>query len=103
MVPRGSQRPHVPFHADDLARGKKTGMSIRAIARNSDDFEPFDKVLTQADSRTPPLLKSRKRIRRDPSVHDEEIDEDGEMSMDVDDRKYPTWTYSISFYAYSLT
>ena len=79
---RGPPRQHIPFRADDLARGKKTGMAVAYVDRNSDEFEPFEQVIKQADSRSPPRIKSKKkRVSVAPPVA--EIDEDGEMSMDL--------------------
>ncbi|KAI9571275.1 Mif2/CENP-C like-domain-containing protein [Boletus coccyginus] len=79
---RGPPRQHIPFRADDLARGKKTGMAVAYVDRNSDEFEPFEQVIKQADNRTPPRIKSKKkRVSIAPPV--EEVDEDGEMSMDL--------------------
>ena len=51
------------------------------VDRNSDDFEPFDKILSQADTRTPPRVKGKKRKSVVPSPVYE--DEDGEVSMDM--------------------
>jgi len=56
-------------------------MAVDVIDRNSDDFEPFDKILSQADTRTPPRVKGAKRKSVLPSPVYE--DEDGEMSMDM--------------------
>jgi len=56
-------------------------MAVDVIDRNSDDFEPFDKILSQADTRTPPRVKGAKRKSLLPSPVYE--DEDGEMSMDM--------------------
>ena len=56
-------------------------MAVDVIDRNSDDFEPFDKILSQADTRTPPRVKGAKRksLLHSPVYEDE----DGEMSMDM--------------------
>ena len=56
-------------------------MAVDVVDRNSDDFEPFDKILSQADTRTPPRVKGSKRKSIIPSPMYE--DEDGEMSMDL--------------------
>ena len=56
-------------------------MAVDVVDRNSDDFEPFDKILSQADTRTPPRVKGGKRKSIVPSPVYE--DEDGEMSMDL--------------------
>ena len=74
-------KKHIPYRHDDLQHGKRTGMAVDVIDRNSDDFEPFDKILSQADTRTPPRVKGTKRKSVLPSPVYE--DEDGEMSMDM--------------------
>jgi hypothetical protein len=56
-------------------------MAVDVVDRNSDDFEPFEKILSQADTRTPPRVKGSKRKSVVPSPIYE--DEDGEMSMDL--------------------
>lgn len=78
---RGPPRQHIPFRADDLARGKKTGIAVQYVDRNSDEFEPFAEVMKQADNRTPPRLKSKKKRTSFVTPVREELDEDGEMSM----------------------
>ncbi|KAI6045641.1 Mif2/CENP-C like-domain-containing protein [Pisolithus marmoratus] len=70
---RGPPRQHIPFRADDLGHGKKTGIAVQYVDRNSDEFEPFAEVMKQADNRTPPRIKSKKK----------RIVVDGEMSMDL--------------------
>ena len=74
-------KKHIPYRHDDLQHGKRTGMAVDVVDRNSDDFEPFDKILSQADTRTPPRVKGNKRKSILPSPVYE--DEDGEMSMDL--------------------
>ena len=74
-------KKHIPYRHDDLQHGKRTGMAVGVVDRNSDDFEPFDKILSQADTRTPPRVKGKKRKSIVPSPVYE--DEDGEMSMDM--------------------
>lgn len=74
-------KKHIPYRHDDLQHGKRTGMAVDVVDRNSDDFEPFDKILSQADTRTPPRVKGSKRKSIIPSPVYE--DEDGEMSMDL--------------------
>lgn len=86
---RGPPRQHIPFRADDLARGKKTGMAVAYVDRNSDEFEPFEQVIKQADNRSPPRIKSKKkRVSIAPPVA--EIDEDGEMSMELTESEQET-------------
>jgi centromere protein C len=74
-------KKHIPYRHDDLQHGKRTGMAVDVVDRNSDDFEPFEKILSQADTRTPPRVKGGKRKSTVPSPAYE--DEDGEMSMDL--------------------
>lgn len=80
---RGPPREHIPFRADDLGHGKKTGIAVQYVDRNSDEFEPFDEVMKQADNRTPPRIKSKKKRIVVVSPVLDEVDEDGEMSMDL--------------------
>jgi centromere protein C len=63
---------------------RKTGKAIQQIARDSDEFEPFDQILSQADSLTPKGKARRKSSakRRLPPVHEQE---DGSADMDVDE------------------
>ncbi|KIL00092.1 hypothetical protein PAXRUDRAFT_822039 [Paxillus rubicundulus Ve08.2h10] len=80
---RGPPREHIPFRADDLARGKKTGLAVQYVDRNSDEFEPFDELMKQVDNRLPPRAKSKKKRVSVITPVPEELDEDGEMSMDL--------------------
>jgi centromere protein C len=59
---------------------------VQHVERKSDGFEPFEEIMQQADKRTPPKPKGRKRISSAPAYEDEP-DEDGEMSMELDDSK----------------
>ncbi|KAI5116067.1 hypothetical protein M0805_005580 [Coniferiporia weirii] len=79
-------KAHIPYRADDLTHGKKTGVNVREVDRRSDGFESFGEVLTQADVVTPPHMHARRRTRRSPSLV-AEYDEDGEMSMELDDSR----------------
>lgn len=85
---RGPQK-YIPYRADDFQHGKKTGIAVGYVDRMSDEFEPFDKVISQADNRTPfrPQVARKKRGPKTPVVvHEEpEDDEDGEMSMELED------------------
>lgn len=57
----------------------------------SDDFEPFDKVLMQADRRTPPKPKIQRKKRKPKTPKTpivESDDEDGEMDMDIEDSEH---------------
>ncbi|PCH37933.1 hypothetical protein WOLCODRAFT_161168 [Wolfiporia cocos MD-104 SS10] len=85
---------YVPYRADDYEHGKKTGIAVRYVDHKSDDFEPFDKVIGQADARTPPRVPAaRKRRTPKPKTpvrpaqqdDDEDDDEFGEMDMSLDD------------------
>ena len=80
-VGNARNKKHIPYRHDDLQHGKRTGMAVDVVDRNSDDFEPFDKILSQADTRTPPRVKGNKRKSTVPSPVYE--DEDGEMSMEL--------------------
>lgn len=60
-------------------------MNVEVVDRNSDDFEPFDKVISQADARTPPRVQGRKKKQIQLSPIDD--DTNGEISMDLDDSK----------------
>ncbi|KAH8117000.1 Mif2/CENP-C like-domain-containing protein [Phellopilus nigrolimitatus] len=83
---RRALKAHIPYRADDLTHGKKTGVNVREVDRRSDGFESFGEVLTQADVVTPPHMRARRRTisRRSPSPMTE-YDENGEMSMELDD------------------
>jgi centromere protein C len=86
---RAQQRAHLPFHADDLGRGKRTGLTVPTIEHKSDDFEPFDEILSHADTRTawhgqnkrPGSNKKRKSVA--PIYEDD--DGGGDMSMEFED------------------
>ena len=81
-------KAHIPFRADDFTHGKKTGINVREVTRRSDGFEEFGDVLHQADDFTPPHLRGRRYADRSPTPEEEEVDEDGEMSMDIDTSAY---------------
>lgn len=86
---RGAQ-PYIPYRADDYQHGKKTGIAVEYVDRRSDDFEPFEKVISQADKRTPPRVQNaRKKRTPKPKIPKtpviEEDDENGEMSMELED------------------
>ncbi|KAI8989830.1 Mif2/CENP-C like-domain-containing protein [Trametes punicea] len=85
---RGPQK-YIPYRADDFQHGKKTGIAVGYVDRLSDEFEPFEKVISQADNRTPfrPQVVRKRRGPKTPVVVQEpELDdEDGEMSMELDD------------------
>lgn len=86
---RGPPKKHIPFRADDLGLGKKTGIAVQYVGRDSDEFEPFDELMKQADDRTPPRVKSRKKkITAPPLPEYDEYDENGEMSMELAESEY---------------
>jgi centromere protein C len=94
---RAQQRAHLPFRADDLGRGKRTGLPVPTIEHKSDDFEPFDEILSHAaawhgQNKRPGSNKKRKSVA---PVYE---DDDGvEMSMELDDfgESRPTSSYPV--------
>lgn len=73
---RGPQK-YVPYRADDLRQGKRTGIAVAYVQHSSDGFEPFEDVMGQADLRTPPKPKlQRKRKQAKTPVVEEDTDED---------------------------
>jgi centromere protein C len=83
---RGPQKAHIPYRGDNPEVGKKTGIAVQHVERKSDGFEPFEEIMQQADNRTPPKPKGKKRKSSAP-IQEDEFDEDGEMSMELDDSK----------------
>ncbi|GJE87017.1 CENP-C like-domain-containing protein [Phanerochaete sordida] len=84
---RGPQK-YIPYRADDLQHGKRTGLAVGMIEHDSDGFEPFEKLMGQADLRTPPKPKvqgKRRRLKAPIVVQEEEDYDDGEVSMDLVD------------------
>lgn len=82
---RGPQK-YIRYRADDLQHGKRTGIAVGYVERDSDEFEPFEKVMEQADMRTPPkpnMPSRKKKLPKTPLV--EEFDEDGEMDMELEE------------------
>jgi centromere protein C len=57
-------------------------MAVNVVDRNSDDFEPFEKIISQADSRTPPRVQGRRKKQAELSPIGDDMN--GEMSMDLD-------------------
>jgi centromere protein C len=87
---RVAQKPHVPYRADDLAVGKRTGVTVDRVDRKSDGMEPFQDVLDLMDRRSPPRAKNtgrRKKRVTSPTVDnpEDELDENGEMTMELTD------------------
>ncbi|KAH9931701.1 Mif2/CENP-C like-domain-containing protein [Epithele typhae] len=86
---RNGPKKYVPYRADDFQHGKKTGMAVDYV-EHTDEFEPFEKVLDQADARTPFRIHNprKRRVTKTPVVQQEVIDDDsdyGERSMDLDE------------------
>jgi hypothetical protein len=91
---RVAPKPHIPYRADNLDVGKKTGVAVDRVDRKSDGFEPFQAVVELMDNkRSPPRAKSDIRNKNKPvnRVEEEVNDESaqdmtiGEMSMELDD------------------
>ncbi|KAJ6626883.1 Mif2/CENP-C like-domain-containing protein [Mycena sp. CBHHK59/15] len=76
-------KPHIPYRGDDPSVGKKTGIRVARVQPTADGFEPFQDILHQANDRTPPRRKKKSIPRRVEDAEDDG-DDDGEMSMDVD-------------------
>ncbi|KAF9053118.1 Mif2/CENP-C like-domain-containing protein [Panaeolus papilionaceus] len=84
---RGPQKAHIPYRGDNPEVGKKTGIAVQHVERKSDGFEPFEDIMQQADGRTPPRPKNRKKSlgrMRDQDADYYYDDEDGEQSMEID-------------------
>lgn len=84
---RGPIKAHIPYRGDNPEVGKKTGIAVQHVARQSDGFEPFDQVLQQADGRTPPRPKSKKKSMTAAAHQDEDdygSDNGWEESMQLD-------------------
>ncbi|KAI0345117.1 hypothetical protein BDW22DRAFT_1353994 [Trametopsis cervina] len=82
---RGPQK-YIRYRADDLQLGKRTGIAVGYVDRDSDEFEPFEKVIGQADLRTPPKPHMPSRKKKGPKTPLIDFDdEDGEMSMELDE------------------
>ncbi|THH20901.1 hypothetical protein EW146_g546 [Bondarzewia mesenterica] len=92
---RLTEKAHIPYRRDDLQHGKKTGMAIRMVDHKSDDFEPFEEVVGQADTKTPP--RARKGKKKSLIVEEFEEDVYGEMSMELDDSGFDTGSANVYF------
>ncbi|KAI0062347.1 hypothetical protein BV25DRAFT_1825795 [Artomyces pyxidatus] len=97
---RAAQKAHIPFRADDLQRGKKTGVSVGYVDHKSDEFEPFGQILSQADTRTPPRARNgtQKGKRKSEAFLPTIDDEDGEMSMELDQSPLGGPTSATAYY-----
>ena len=82
---RAQQRAHLPFRADDLGRGKRTGLPVPTIEHKSDDFEPFDEILSHAAAWHGQNKRSGSSKKRKSVAPVYEDDGGGEMSMELDD------------------
>jgi centromere protein C len=82
---RALQKAHIPYRGDNPEVGKKTGIAVQHVERMSDGFERFEDVMQQADRRTPPKPKGRKKKSAIPEPEGG-LDEDGEMSMELDSK-----------------
>ena len=82
---RSLLKAHVPFRGDNPGVGKKTGVAVDPVKRRADGFEAFEDIIVQADKRTPPRMKNKKRKIAVASPDDDEY---GEMSMDMDDSAF---------------
>ena len=98
---RRAPHKYIPYRADDFHHGKKTGIAVEYVDHRSDEFEPFDKVMSQADQRTPPRVHNARKRRtpkpktpRTPAVQEEDVD--GEMSMELEDSELFGWSSSAS-------
>ena len=83
---RGPLKAHIPYRGDNPEVGKKTGVAVRHVDRQSDGFELFEQLLEQADERTPPRPKGRKKSLTSGAYQDEDdySDDGGEESMQLD-------------------
>ncbi len=90
---RVAPKAHVPYRADDLGVGKKTGVTVARVDRKSDGFEPFQDVVDLMDKAPPPRVKKMTKTKRKSSVpvaQSDGEDENGEMSMELTDSASPS-------------
>lgn len=90
-TPRNRLKPHVPYRGDNPEVGKKTGIAVQHVARQSDGFEPFEQILRQADGRTPPRPKGKKKSLTTAAYQEENdynSDNGWEESMQLDSMQY---------------
>ena len=99
------QKAHIPYRGDNPEVGKKTGIAVQHVERKSDGFEPFEEIMQQADKRTPPKPKGRKRKQSvaDPVGLNDSFDEDGEMSMDIDSTCFVGCLYFVNLNLWMVT
>lgn len=66
---------------------RKTGKTVTKIRHDSDEFEPFEQVLGEAytgDDIPRPVNKRSKQTNKRSQVQNEDYDNSGEVSMDID-------------------
>ena len=88
---RNGPKKYIPYRADDFQHGKKTGMIVETVD-HTDEFEPFDKVIGQADKHTPYRVQNsrKRRVTKTPVAVENNFDDDeyGEVSMELDDSTF---------------
>ncbi|KAH9952029.1 Mif2/CENP-C like-domain-containing protein [Amylocystis lapponica] len=85
---RRTTQKYVPYRRDDLQHGKKTGIAVGYVDPRSDEFEPFEQVMSQADKRTPPRVQNARKkrtLKPKTPIREDVYDEDGEMSMELEE------------------
>ncbi len=87
-VSRRANQRYIPYGGDDFQRGKRTGIPVAYVDHNSDEFEPFEKLLDQADERTPPRPKVQNKKKRPPKTPIVEEEYDGEIDMSLEESKF---------------
>ena len=96
---RGPLKAHIPYRGDNPEVGKKTGIAVQHVARQSDGFEPFEQILQQADGRTPPRPKGRKKSLTAAAHQDQDdygSDDGWEESMQLDSMQYVLILFLLS-------
>jgi len=93
---RGPLKAHIPYRGDNPEVGKKTGIAVQHVERQSDGFEPFEQVMQQADGRTPPRPKGRKKSLTVAAQQDD--DDGGEESMQLDSMHLKTFKQIFSLF-----
>ena len=88
---RNGPKKYIPYRADDFQHGKKTGMIVETVD-HTDEFEPFDKVIGQADKHTPYRVQNgrKRRVTKTPVAVENNFDDDeyGEAPMELEDSMY---------------
>ncbi|KAJ7579047.1 Mif2/CENP-C like-domain-containing protein [Mycena floridula] len=78
---RVQQKAHIPYRGDNPEVGKKTGVAVNHVAPTSDGFENFEELIGTVDQNQPQKRKKKQSLQL---LEEDEYDEDGEQSMDVD-------------------